>query len=847
MASLRHELAEWFGRAVIVARGADAELLGAERALAAGDASLALRHARDLLSRVPRSPIGLLLAADAAEAAWLDDEAAGYLATLADVVPYRAEVWLRLGLAGKRAGHPRGQVRDALARAAADQASTDVATRAALALAELDLAEGDPARALVWLRDRVGAPAAELRASALLDLGDVAGARAAAEGLEPPGPLDGRRALLFGRLAAAGGGGGDPRRLLLRAYILDEPGALRALASFVSHGGAREADAVLPIVEARGDRAHPLLRAAEAQARGDREAALEALGAAADGGDRDAARALAGQAVDARDRAALARAHRALARLGQSPSPIECAVLAGAEALSAGDARAVLAALGPAGDHPWACALREAAARLLAPLDGDVALPLVLAELREAARELDDAEALLAGEALAIVAARPLRVAVMGEFNAGKSTFVNALLGADIAPTGVLPTTATLHHVIFSPDAFARIQATRAGTGAAAERVVPPERLRAALREVQDAGDHVVRVTVGMPLARLRAIELVDTPGFNAPDVAHGAEARAALAEVDLVLWLLDAAQAWKDSERAVLAQVRATGVPVQVLVNKIDRVQPHEQGAVMRHVDDALRQTGTTSLVPPRALSSRLALAGRLGDEAALAASGFAAIDALVESEIVARAPRLKDAALRRRARALASSLLARARTAAEGEHARARAEGLLRGSYLDGAARLGADFAAAVRLAGRALDEPRRALVEDLAPLAVAHEGPDGAAAATSFYAAERAVYRLTLPLSRALVARALGEGAAKPEADLLQAVDAAVEASLRGFVSALPRPSDVTTTTTERLVAASLASARAAFLRESARWSAPPQRAAPLVPRLDALEKALALAPG
>ena len=40
---------------------------------------------------------------------------------------------------------------------------------------------------------------------------------------------------------------------------------------------------------------------------------------------------------------------------------------------------------------------------------------------------------------------RPLLVAVMGEFNAGKSSFVNALCGAEVAPTGVTPTTATIN------------------------------------------------------------------------------------------------------------------------------------------------------------------------------------------------------------------------------------------------------------------------------------------------------------------------------------------------------------------------------------------------------------------
>ena len=39
-------------------------------------------------------------------------------------------------------------------------------------------------------------------------------------------------------------------------------------------------------------------------------------------------------------------------------------------------------------------------------------------------------------------------VVVLGEFNHGKSTFINALLGAPVLPTGITPTTAVLAHVI---------------------------------------------------------------------------------------------------------------------------------------------------------------------------------------------------------------------------------------------------------------------------------------------------------------------------------------------------------------------------------------------------------------
>src|SRR5215470_15792497 len=39
---------------------------------------------------------------------------------------------------------------------------------------------------------------------------------------------------------------------------------------------------------------------------------------------------------------------------------------------------------------------------------------------------------------------------VVGEFNHGKTTFVNALLGESVLPVGVTPTTAAIHHLKYA-------------------------------------------------------------------------------------------------------------------------------------------------------------------------------------------------------------------------------------------------------------------------------------------------------------------------------------------------------------------------------------------------------------
>ena len=50
----------------------------------------------------------------------------------------------------------------------------------------------------------------------------------------------------------------------------------------------------------------------------------------------------------------------------------------------------------------------------------------------------------------------------MGEFSSGKSSFVNAFIGADVAPTGITPTTATINVVRYGRERGGRIVAPTA-------------------------------------------------------------------------------------------------------------------------------------------------------------------------------------------------------------------------------------------------------------------------------------------------------------------------------------------------------------------------------------------------
>ena len=304
------------------------------------------------------------------------------------------------------------------------------------------------------------------RAEVRVARGDAEGALAELARVEI-GPADGRANLVLGRARAIRG---DPEGFapLLRATILDTPGASEALSSALGWIPSDEAARarVRAVVEARGESQLARFRAAFARAEGRRDEARAALLDAVRAGEAGASRPLLDAALEDRDAAALATAVDALG--AREPGTAEDVTLRDARRLSAclggggepkrGEALLEeVAALSTPRAIAWGSALRDELAREWVPARGPARWDLVLARLEQVARALHDLEASARLAGLSAERRRPLRLAVVGEFNAGKSTFINALIGQEIAPTGVLPTTATLHHLRYAPDPIARI------------------------------------------------------------------------------------------------------------------------------------------------------------------------------------------------------------------------------------------------------------------------------------------------------------------------------------------------------------------------------------------------------
>ena len=189
---------------------------------------------------------------------------------------------------------------------------------------------------------------------------------------------------------------------------------------------------------------------------------------------------------------------------------------------------------------------------------------------------------------------QPLLVTVMGEFSSGKSSFVNAFIGADVAPTGITPTTATINVVRYGRERGGRIIAADGSVQA-----LGWEPLMAHLRALTpDDARAIDRVEILVPLPQLEKINIVDTPGLNSIQPEHEATARAFIAKADAVVWVFTAAQGGKASEKKALQSIRDEGKRVLGVLNKADQLDAGERAEVIEFISKELGELVET-IVP--------------------------------------------------------------------------------------------------------------------------------------------------------------------------------------------------------------------------------------------------------
>jgi len=193
---------------------------------------------------------------------------------------------------------------------------------------------------------------------------------------------------------------------------------------------------------------------------------------------------------------------------------------------------------------------------------------------------------------------------IVGEFNAGKSAFINALLGENVLKEDVTPTTT-------------QINILRYGSVSG--------------RNVEDENLHVLTA----PIEILTDISIVDTPGTNAIIRQHEEITSQFVPRSDLVLFITSADRPFTESERTFMQQIRDWGKKVIVVLNKIDLF---EDAADIERVTTYIRDNTRKLLdITPEIfpVSSRLAQRAKKGEPSYWEESRFEPLETYIHETL--------------------------------------------------------------------------------------------------------------------------------------------------------------------------------------------------------------------
>jgi len=193
------------------------------------------------------------------------------------------------------------------------------------------------------------------------------------------------------------------------------------------------------------------------------------------------------------------------------------------------------------------------------------------------------------GVRLPKLAEERFNLVVLGEFNHGKTTFVNALLGEALLPVGITPTTATINHIIWGEEPRARA-VQRDGS---AEDVNPGELADYVTLDGSRSADiRYVELSYPAPLLQDK-VTLVDTPGVNDINEARAEITYSYIPRADAVIFLLDSTQVLKRSERAFIQQrlMRRSRDKLIFVLGKADLLSEEELSQASAYASEHLAE----------------------------------------------------------------------------------------------------------------------------------------------------------------------------------------------------------------------------------------------------------------
>ena len=194
-------------------------------------------------------------------------------------------------------------------------------------------------------------------------------------------------------------------------------------------------------------------------------------------------------------------------------------------------------------------------------------------ELQQQGRFSQYAEGL---DAIITHTSEPLMLMVMGSFSTGKSSFINALVGEEIAAVEAKPTTAVVTKLCYGEQdkllLHFRDGSVKTATPKEFNRMTAVND-EAQLNAIHEKLDYVERQ---MPIDILKQISIIDSPGLNDVAEKHSEATERFVNKADTVLWMFSTVQLGTREEMAAMDKLTPRLKPIAI-VNKMDLIDEEE------------------------------------------------------------------------------------------------------------------------------------------------------------------------------------------------------------------------------------------------------------------------------